>query len=95
MSVDGTLSFLANSHGLNFTKGGEGCEAQPPAFANRLLVEKLLEGISIDGVPFFEAASHGLWGRRPPDLETECSWKGCCTECPLMARNSLKQVRMA
>ena len=40
----------------------------------------------------------GGWGRRsppPPHLQTECSRKGCLTECLLMARHSLRQVGTA
>ena len=32
----------------------------PVALANRMLVERLLEGMSIDGAPVFEAGAHGL-----------------------------------
>ena len=32
----------------------------PTALANRVLLERLLEEMSIEGAPFFEAASHGL-----------------------------------
>ena len=32
----------------------------PVALANRMLVEGLLEGMSIDGAPVFEAGAHGL-----------------------------------
>ena len=59
MSVDGTLPFQANSHGLKCSKSREGW-AQPPAFASRMLVGRLLEGMSSYGAPFLEAASHGL-----------------------------------
>ena len=30
-----------------------------PPFANRMLIERLLDGMSIDDTPFFEAGSHG------------------------------------
>ena len=59
MSVDGTLPFQANSHGLSLERAGR-VGRSCPAFANRMLVERKLEGMSIDGVPVFEAASHGL-----------------------------------
>ena len=32
----------------------------PPAFANRMLTERLLDGNVIDGTPLFEAGSQGL-----------------------------------
>ena len=33
----------------------------PTALANRMLLEGLLEGMSIERAPFFEAASHGVY----------------------------------
>ena len=65
MSVDGMLPFQANSHGVKLKKSrGRLGGAALPAIANRMLVERLLGGMSIDGAPFFEAASHGPKKRR-------------------------------
>ena len=41
-------------HGQKTKEGG------PTAPANRILLERLLERMSIEGAPLFEAASHGL-----------------------------------
>ena len=92
MSIDGTLSFQADSHGSTFKRSGRGWCAPPPppALANRMLVEKrLLDEMTIDGSPFFKACSHGS-RRMIGFLEKLDEGK----KCPLTARCPFKQIRI-
>ena len=42
------------------SSGGGGGGPQTPPFASRMLTERLLDGVFIDGTAFFEAGSCGL-----------------------------------
>ena len=57
MSVDGTRSFQANSHGLTFKKERGGLRGAPLCKQNAR--RKAAEGMSIGGASFLEADSHG------------------------------------
>ena len=53
--------------------GGRG--RSPTPFADRMLIERLLDGMSIDGTPLSEAGGWGGGGgdAQPPHLRAECS----------------------
>ena len=69
MSVDSTPTFEANSHGFKFRESGR-------LFANRMLVERLPEGMSIDGASFFgsrdfKLKTRGGFGGQPAERCTD------------------------
>ena len=57
---------------------GGGAAPPPPPFANRMLTERLLDGMSIDGTPFVEAGWHGLKGLEKLDEGKTCPYTACC-----------------
>ena len=79
--------------------------AQLLPFSNRMLIERLPAGMSIDGTPFFEAGSHALKERRGGTLLPICKHHARMIgfsetlhegkECPLTARRPFKQIRIA